>query len=144
MPGTTEDDISLVGIFKPRERITWSATWVYGTGNAITLPQAEFLVVQHYPTMNFSNYIPFQTDFGPKNGFRMAPYHRLDLGVQFHKKKRWGERTWEISVYNMYNRMNPFFYYLETNRENDFLGERTLKQQSLFPIIPSVSYGFKF
>jgi hypothetical protein len=42
----------------------------------------------------------------------MGAYHRMDIGIQFHKKKRWGERTWEISFYNAYNRKNPFFYFI--------------------------------
>ena len=70
----------------------------------------------------------------------MGAYHRLDMGIQFHKKKKWGERVWEISVYNAYNRKNPFFYYGYTDGNN--IGR--LKQVSLFPIIPSITYSFKF
>jgi len=75
-----------------------------------------------------------------KNDFRMGAYHRLDVGIQFHKKKKWGERIWEISFYNIYNRKNPFFYY--QNFDEYDVGK--LKQVSLFPIIPSITYSFKF
>ena len=83
------------------------------------------------------------TEQGEKNNFRMKPYHRLDLGVEFRKKKRWGESIWEVSVYNAYNRLNPFFYY------NDYVtrGGKTygvLKQISLFPVIPWVAWSFRF
>jgi hypothetical protein len=75
----------------------------------------------------------------------MAPYHRFDIGIQFHKQKSWGERTWELSLYNAYSRKNPFYYYLtsdynQTTKQN----EGKIKQISLFPILPSVSYSFKF
>ena len=84
-------------------------------------------------------------DFGEKNSFRMKPYHRLDVGIQFHKEKKWGERIWEISFYNLYNRKNPFYYYTEYKSDKDTGKEYgLLKQVSLFPIIPSVTYSFRF
>ncbi|HLG02877.1 MAG TPA: TonB-dependent receptor [Bacteroidia bacterium] len=136
-------DISIVAIYKATERITLSATWVYGTGNAITLPQAEYLVSEHDPTgqqaSNFQ-FWDFRSDFGKKNDFRMAAYHRLDAGIQFHRKKKRFEQTFEFSVYNVYNRKNPFYYYVGY----DNAGNRKLRQVSLFPIIPSVSWNWKF
>jgi len=139
-------DLSLVGMYKLKKEntdtdedgITLSVTWVYGTGNAITLPIASYGATIHYPgshpaTMAVSEYTE-------KNGYRMAPYHRLDLGVQFHKTKKHGIRTIELSIYNVYNRKNPYFYFIGNNLD----GSRSLKQISLFPIIPSISYNFKF
>ena len=69
--------------------------------------------------------------------------YELDIGIQFHKKTKWGERTWEISVYNVYNRKNPYFYTTDTEIKN---GKEYgyLKKYSLFPIIPSITYSFKF
>lgn len=146
-------DISVVGIYKLNDHITLSGTWVYGTGNAVTIPASKFNRMEKFP----GTYIPPDryiershfyymggfNDLGEKNNYRMAPYHRLDFGIQFHKQKKWGERTWEISVYNVYNRKNPFFYYADSKPTNDnFNG--TLKQVSLFPIIPSATYSFKF
>jgi hypothetical protein len=137
-------DISLVGIYKISPRITLSGTWVYGTGNAITLPLSEFSASHHIiPSRNkygTNSHSSIANEYGAKNAFRMAAYHRLDIGIQFHKQKRWGERTWEISVYNVYSRQNPFYYYIGGSG----LGERILKQVSLFPIIPSATYSFKF
>lgn len=141
-------DISVVGIYKLKERvedndegITLSATWVYGTGNAITLPVAEYNAPVHSPS-GVANYgwggaVSQYTD---KNAFRMAPYHRMDVGIQFTKKMRWWVRTWEISAYNVYNRYNPFFYYIGTDNR----GNTRLKQVTLFPFIPSVSWNIKF
>jgi hypothetical protein len=140
-------DISLVNIFKLKEnkeeqkKVTISATWVYGTGNSITLPHARFRINPH-EIGGASQGIDSDVvnDYGERNGFRMAPYHRLDLGLQFHKRIKKGERTFELSFYNLYNRKNPFFYYIDENAN----GDNVLKQISLFPILPSISYTLKF
>lgn len=143
-------DISVVAIYKHNDHITLSGTWVYGTGNAVTLPTSEYSAQLH---LDDDHYYPGQhydyfngrpvNDYSVKNNFRMRAYHRFDIGIQFHKEKKWGERIWEISVYNVYNRKNPFYYYTETNT----IGNKTvgvLKQVSLFPVIPSITYSFKF
>jgi outer membrane receptor protein involved in Fe transport len=142
-------DISLVGIYKLTDKITISGTWVYGTGNAVSLPVEQFRTYSHNPFGDLEqyNYQRFENlyengekeSIENKNNFRMGAYHRLDFGIQFHKQKKWGERTWEISFYNVYNRKNPFFYY---NYTHNNIGK--LKQISLFPIIPSITYSFKF
>jgi outer membrane receptor protein involved in Fe transport len=153
-------DISLVGIYKISPRITLSGTWVYATGNAITLPVSQYTSHHHliqprsnkeykpYTDVDFYDesykYSGKYSEFGPKNNFRMAAYHRMDVGIQFHKQKRWGERTWEISVYNVYNRQNPFFYGIDVKSIGNGQEKVVLKQFSLFPLIPSVSYNFKF
>ncbi len=142
-------DLSVVGIYQISERVTMSGTWVYGTGNAITMPQSEYEVPlnqpSEYPFQYQSYFGQTVTHYGDKNAVRMGAYHRLDVGFQFHKKKSWGERTWEISFYNMYNRKNPFFYYLNTEyQDNSQQSETKIKQLSLFPIIPAVTYNFKF
>ena len=78
----------------------------------------------------------------------MDPYHRLDIGCSFTKEKKWGERTWTVSIYNVYSRQNPFFIYLqEDGKEAEGSYQyitHTPMQISLFPIIPSVRYSFKF
>lgn len=140
------NDVSVVGIYKVNDHITISATWVFGTGAAITLPLADYVVAEHDPLGGQTNqpanmYNWFVNDYGEKNSFRMAPYHRADIGVQFHKQMKHWERTFELSFYNVYNRKNPFFYYIGYN---NFSNQRVLKQVSLFPIIPSVSWNIKF
>ncbi len=135
-------DLSIVLMYEVNENLNVSATWVYGTGQAITLPLAEYTQVIHDPT---GNPFPFEgvvqsTDYGERNSFRMAPYHRLDVAAQWHKKLKRCERTFELGVYNAYNRMNPFFYTINSRAD----GSRYLSQISLFPILPSVSWTFKF
>ncbi|TAF32658.1 MAG: TonB-dependent receptor [Cytophagales bacterium] len=136
-------DAKAVLIYKPNKSFTFSAVWVYGTGNAITLPLANYNAVQHDPVninQNSQNFASIVEEFGQKNGFRMKAYHRMDLSAQFHRKHKRYESTWEISAYNVYNRRNPFFYYIDSGSNN----QSVLKQITLFPIIPSVSYSFKF
>jgi hypothetical protein len=151
-------DISVVATYKLNDHITLSGNWVYGTGNAVTLPGSRYYSFRNYP---YSYKIPsswegpsspnglYVNDLSEKNNFRMGAYHRLDLGIQFHKTKKWGERIWEISVYNAYNRKNPFFYYNDTQNIGDYHTMTVkqygvLKQVSLFPLIPSITYSFKF
>jgi outer membrane receptor protein involved in Fe transport len=141
-------DISIVAIYNPNPRITLSATWIYGTGNAITLPNSGYTAYEHNPDngFNYDYYSGHEVkSFGEKNSFRMEPYHRFDIGIQFHKKKKKYERTWEISVYNAYNRKNPFYYYIEeTGVEGTGEIQKKLKKVTLFPIIPSITYSIKF
>lgn len=138
-------DLSLVGIYKLNDRITLSATWVYGTGNAITLPLSSYQAVEQNPHASNSmfgyNNSFTVNEYGEKNSFRMASYHRFDVAIQFHKKFKKYERTFELGVYNAYNRQNPFFYYTEYDYQTN---QTKLKQVSLFPIIPSVSWTWKF
>ncbi|NHB69457.1 TonB-dependent receptor [Perlabentimonas gracilis] len=143
-------DISVVGVYEFSPGVTLSGIWVYGTGNAVTLPLATYPVNQHVPN-SVSNYVWTETiqDYGKKNDFRMAPYHRLDVSVQIHKKFEKYERTWEFGAYNAYNRQNPFMYFVRgEERHNPRTGESTyvnkLKQISLFQFIPSVSWSIKF
>ena len=79
----------------------------------------------------------------------MRSFHRMDIGVDFIKEKRNYTRTWNIGVYNAYNRKNPFFIFIDTdpilNNNGARIGsERVLKQASLFPLIPSFSYKIEF
>ena len=136
-------DISVVLSHEFSKEFDIGLTWVYGTGNAITFPQALYLPIQDDEV-----YIDEIEYYGERNGTRMNPYHRLDLGANFHKEKKKGLRTWSIGVYNAYNRKNPYFIYLG-NQWDDFGMESSstqnvARQVSLFPIIPSLTYNFKF
>ncbi len=137
-------DISVVGMYKINEKFRINATWVFGTGQAISLPNATYDALIHNPTggPNGSSFFNITQYSSPKNALRMAPYHRADLGLQYTKKKKWGEATWEFSVYNLYNRWNPYFYLIQQDFQNP---EKTkLRQVSLFGFIPSITYNIKF
>jgi hypothetical protein len=151
------NDISLVGIYDIKPNITVSAVWVFGTGNAFSLPISTYNSYSNFNTLleeNTTNKFNTPTsplftrqavqDYGEKNTFRAEPYHRLDLGVRFSKKKRRHERTWEISIYNAYNRKNPFFYQISDKTDANNQTINILQRYSIFSLIPSFSYNFKF
>tara|TARA_Y100001978_G_scaffold202361_2_gene223244 strand:+ start:688 stop:3021 length:2334 start_codon:yes stop_codon:yes gene_type:complete len=127
-------DISVVLNHQFSERFDLGLTWVYGTGNTFTAPISQFMLTNEYGSSTTYD------RFSDRNGLRMPAYHRLDLGFNWHVKTKWGQSTWNVSVYNAYSRQNPFFLYLNQNSN----GERRINQVSLFPIIPSISYQFKF
>ncbi|HBG70945.1 MAG: TonB-dependent receptor [Bacteroidetes bacterium GWF2_43_63] len=133
-------DISIVNMHKINDVFTVSCVWVFSSGNALNLPVETYDAISHDAGSNAYPY--YNTSFyGPKNSFRLNPYHRLDVGLQHHQKREKTVHTWEIGMYNMYNRHNPYFYYVENNY---ITGDNQLKQVSLFPMIPSFSYSIKF
>jgi hypothetical protein len=144
------NDLSVVGIYEISKRITLSATWVYGTGNALTLPVSRYTTSRNpYLPEGLGNngyYGSNTTEYGKKNSFRAEAYHRMDVAIQFHKKKKRHERTWEFGLYNAYNRKNPFFYSIESRYVDDKPNQKTnvLARVSLFPVLPSFSYNFRF
>jgi hypothetical protein len=78
--------------------------------------------------------------------------------LNFPAKTSWGERNWTISIYNLYNRLNPYYYYYEressptrvVNSDGIVIGwtvvegDLKLYQRSLFGFFPSFGYSFKF
>lgn len=150
-------DISIVGIYEIAKRVTLSATWVYGTGNALTLPLSNFNaarddIIRPNSDPRFGSQGGFNffqvSEFGERNSFRAEPFHRLDVAIQIRKQKKHWERTWEFGLYNAYNRRNPFFYTTDVQQplfgQDNTQSQTVLKRVSLFPVIPSVSYSFKF
>lgn len=153
-------DISVVLTHEFSKRFDIGLTWVYGTGNATTLGIQEY--PSYVPRGQYNYYgggMPgiggntsgeSITYYGGRNQYRMPAYHRMDIGVNFHKQKKHGIRTWSVSAYNAYSRQNPFYIYWGSEKtgvdpEQGFPQRKpALKQVSLFPFIPSVSYTFKF
>ena len=132
-------DVSLLFSYAlPKDRLL-SLTFVYATGNAITLPTARYQGVLP-PSWQYADFDANAFDdrvlLGKRNDFRMPDYHRVDVSYQRKKEtKRMNHRTWIFSLYNAYSRLNPYFLYESNGR---------LKQYSLFPIIPSVTYRLEF
>jgi hypothetical protein len=139
---------TLVANYALNENIVFSGDFVFNTGNAITLPDGK------YPTINgdfnqgiFPSSAPMFTQvydntytYPGRNQSRMPVYHRLDFAVRFIKEKKKGKREWVISVYNVYSRQNPYFVYMEHDKQKQL----HLYQISLFPIIPSFTYVRSF
>lgn len=122
-----------------RNKLSVSALWVYQTGNTMTIPVGYYFYMGSYIT-----------EFSGRNAYRVPPYHRLDIAANWTiKKTRRFETGLNFSIYNVYNRKNPFFIFLETSADfddsgSDFAIRNQAYQMSLFPIIPSVMWWFKF
>lgn len=120
-------------VWRPSARFECSANWFFSTGNAITLPAS------YYYNPYTGQYIDI---YDTRNESRLPNYHRLDISMKFIKEKRRYVRTWVLSVYNVYNRLNPFFRYKTFTDwpENKIVFEDV----AVFPLLPSISYQFKF
>lgn len=151
-------DVSIVLMYSPTSRINISLSWVFATGNAVTLPTSIYsdetlesylnLTLPSNPN-NYHYYTGYIENYGKKNDFRVKPFHHLDIGVQFIKPhtNNKGQSIFEVSIYNVYNHHNPFFYYTEQSYEyvdGQYQEVYKLKQVSIFPIIPTFTYHFKF
>ncbi|UHG93637.1 TonB-dependent receptor [Spirosoma oryzicola] len=145
-------DASVVGIYELTPSITLSGSWVYGTGNALTLPLSRYSgyldqKAESNPATASTLYGsgPNVKEYSERNAFRTDAYHRLDIGLRFTRKRTSYERVWELSVYNVYNRRNAFLYSLEGEEQGKGMPSKTvLYKYSLFPVVPSVSYTVRF
>ncbi len=130
-------DMSIVGMYELNKKWKLAATFVYGSGNAATLPQS-FYIIGGVLTQEYSRI----------NQYRLPAYHRIDLSAILTPKKnanrKW-KSEWVFSVYNAYSRLNPYFIYFDqTGSPYDGTLQVQAKQVSLFPIIPAVTWNFKF
>ena len=146
------NDFSLVGQYQINDRVNIGAVFVYATGNAISLPERRWFSLEENRII---------TVWSKRNQYRLNPYHRLDISLTIDAKpfkeklnaetnkivkvKKKVTSSWNFSVYNAYNRANPYFIFF------DFSGDPLLgtaefgaSQVSLFPILPSVTWNFKF
>jgi hypothetical protein len=130
-------DLSVVGNYELSKKWRFGAVFVYGTGNAMTLPE-RFYFINGVLTQEYSKI----------NEYRMKSYHRLDISATLTptpKKQRKLQSYWVFSIYNVYCRLNPYFIYFD-QEGSAFNGSLKIeaKQVSLFPILPAVTWNFKF
>lgn len=148
-------DFSLVVSHKFSDRFDLSGTWVISSGNTGTLSLQQFEGAD-LPSDSQWSWNPDLNHISSRNNYRFNPYHRMDLGMNFHKQKQKGIRTWNISIYNLYNNNNPFMVYqgetwesTPTTSPDGYYGEyskskKVFKQISIFPVIPSITYSYKW
>ncbi|HKL03436.1 MAG TPA: hypothetical protein VJ911_07155, partial [Cryomorphaceae bacterium] len=149
-PFDRRHDLSIVGMHRLNDKWSFSANFIYATGRPITLPQSGYFI---------ENTLVY--NFEERNSFRMKDYHRLDISATYTvnpiretkntltgevitKKKRI-QSKWVFSIYNVYSRLNPYFYYFDNEGQvtnNSF--NIQAKQVSLFPILPSITWNFTF
>jgi TonB-dependent Receptor Plug Domain/CarboxypepD_reg-like domain len=121
-----------------------SGSWGFSTASAISLPVANYQLANTNgtPYTNTYYYGTSSVDYyNGRNGFRLLNYHRLDFSVNWTKQKKKYTRTWNLSLYNAYNRKNPFYYYPSYN---NITQQGEIKAISLLPIIPNISWTIKF
>ena len=134
-------DLSITATHKLSEKWTLSGVFVYATGNTITLPTERYMIGGN-----------IFTEYTSRNGFRIDPYHRLDIGATYTvKKNKRFQSSWNFSIYNIYSRKNPYFIYFDLeapeNQDGSIQdGNLTPKayEVSIFPILPSVTWNFNF
>jgi hypothetical protein len=115
---------------------TASMVFVFGSGNRITLPTALYVIDNQ-----------LNQHFDEINNYSLIPYHRLDIAAIYTPKpnstKKW-KSSWTFSIYNVYSRQNPYFLYLDIKGDLGAGAELKVKQVSIFPVLPSITYNFKF
>ncbi len=130
-------DLSVVLNYKISPFVEIASVFVFGTGNTFTPLKSIYFIENN-----------LNVEYGNRNSARIDPYHRLDFSATItprpFSKKRFTS-TWVISVYNIYNRKNPFFIYYDTETNSETLtAKATAYKVSLFPIIPSITWNFKW
>lgn len=143
--------ISLCINHKFNKRIDVGASWIFNTGGTATIPEQQTVYITPDGSPQETNYI------SQRNNYRLPASHRLNLSINFNKKTRHGIRTWNVSLYNVYNAMNPTLVYTERKYESwgyypadgtyvsaPGKGKTIIKKLTLLPLIPSVTYTYKF
>jgi hypothetical protein len=129
--------MSVVANYEPGGKWKFGAVFVYGTGNATTLPE-RFYIIEGVLTQEYSRV----------NQYHLSAYHRLDLAAAYTpvpKKKKKIKSSWVFSIYNLYSRLNPYFIYFDqTGSPYDGTLKVEARQVSLFPVLPAVTWNFKF
>ena len=123
--------------------------WLYETGNCGTI-YTQYYDSQVLNDEQDQEYFPHGTVgyYDNRNNLRLNPTHRLDLSFNWHRKfSERVNRTLNLSIYNAYNRRNPFLVYVYTDsyyNGNEVIEDRKLRQLTLFPILPTISYAISF
>ncbi|SHJ77180.1 TonB-dependent Receptor Plug Domain [Hymenobacter daecheongensis DSM 21074] len=135
------NNLTVVVLHQLTPRINLTGSFVYTSGAPTTLPSGRFAFQDL-----FGGDVAAVPIYPDRNTYRMAPYHRLDLGLVYKLKPRRGESDLTFSVYNAYNRRNPYFVYFDQvkDKQTNLVTSYRARQVSLFPVIPSVTYNFKF
>lgn len=126
-------DLSAILNYKFTRRYSLSTNFLYQTGRPITYPIGTF----QYGNSQYTLY-------SDRNAYRIPDYIRLDIGINIegnHKIKKLAHSFWNISVYNVLGRNNPYSIYFVTDQSGKVKGYKT----SIFSIpVPSITYNFKF
>lgn len=126
-------DISITGSYKLNNKWTFSSNLIFQTGRPVTYPNGQYT----YEGLSIASY-------SNRNEDRLPAYHRLDLSATYVPNKKTNKRwkgEWVFGIYNVYNRQNAASI---TFMQSDETGLNEASRISIFGIIPSVTYNFKF
>ncbi len=131
-------NISFTSTYELNKKWTLSGVFVFGSGNRVTLPTSLYTI---------DNQV--YQEYSKLNNYSLPPYHRLDLAAIYTPKAGSTKKlkgSWTFSIYNVYSRQNPYLVYLDVNGAIGGANgvELKVKQVSIFPILPSITYNFKF
>lgn len=125
-------DLSVIANYKFTRRYSFSANFSYQTGRPVTYPVGTFV-------FNGAERVLFSQ----RNKFRIPDYYRLDLGINIegnHKLNKPGHSFWNISIYNVLGRNNPYSVFFVTDD-----GNLKAYKNSIFAIpVPTITYNIKF
>lgn len=130
-------DLSVVGNYELNKKWKFGVVFIYGSGNTTSLPE-RFYIINGVLTQDYSKI----------NQYRLGAYHRMDISAtltpQKRKNKKW-QSYWVFSVYNVYDHLNPYFIYF-SQKGDPYSGNLQIeaRQVSLFPVLPAVTWNFKF
>jgi len=130
-------DLTIVQSYQISKNWQMSGSFIFATGRAFTPIQSLF-IIDGRPNI----------EYGPRNSVRIDHYHRFDLSFIYKKQGKSNKKfssSWAFSIYNVYNRQNPFFFYTVLN--NNVLtgsGSATAVKVSLFPVIPAITWNFNW
>ncbi|MDH6305242.1 outer membrane receptor for ferrienterochelin and colicin [Parabacteroides sp. PH5-13] len=158
--------LNIVAMYKVSPKVELSAAWSYASGNRATLSLENYqgiVPTSYYQDSSKERYYSYEEldYYGERNNYQLPAYHRLDLGINIYRPKKSGRMgIWNISIYNVYSRMNPFMIYKSDKKvpnpnytapsgpNSGYIDPYNyvpcFKTIGIMPIIPSVSYTYKF
>ncbi|MCG8582267.1 MAG: TonB-dependent receptor [Bacteroidales bacterium] len=128
-------DLNLQATYTLNKRIDFGTVFIYASGNKATLPTGRYWLMG-----------AIANDYAGVNNYRMPAYHRMDISMNYHLKSRlFAESILNFSIINVYGRSNPYYIYYQVEEgKEDYQLSIKARQVSLFPIMPSISWRFKF
>ena len=133
-------NVSLLGVYRFNEKWQISTSFVISSGGSYTVPNGR-IPVQHGGSLFEGNYYLYEG----RNNTKLNPYHRLNFSVSYKKARNIEQRKFisemVFSIYNAYNRQNPYFIFFDIDPASE---KSRARQVSLLPVIPSFTYNFKF
>lgn len=124
-------DFSITAIYKISDNWDISGSWIFSSGQPLTAPDVKYEIAGE--TCYY---------YSKRNSYMTPATHRLDLAATYTHVGKKFTYQWAFGVFNAYCRYNPYIVYFEDDPSKPS-GTRAV-QQSMYGIVPSVSYALKF